>query len=100
MGPLTNQNTSNYTRDQVHQLVDSLLDAFGADHSAEKLDNSKTLQGYAQRLTLTVQEAANQIGVSKPVMYRLLEDGEIHAIRIGRKILIPLEAVTDYLRGA
>ena len=97
---MTNQNDSNYTRDQVHQLVDSLLDAFGADHSAEILDNSKTLQGYAQRLTLTVQEAANQIGVSKPVMYKLLEDGEIHAIRIGRKILIPQEAVTDYLRGA
>ena len=97
---MTNQSDSNYTRDQVHQLVDSLLDAFGADHSAEILDNSKTLQGYAQRLTLTVQEAANQIGVSKPVMYRLLENGKIHAIRIGRKILIPQEAVTDYLRGA
>ena len=97
---MTNQNDNNYTRDQVHQLVDTLLDAFGADHSAEILDNSKTLQGYAQRLTLTVQEAANQIGVSKPVMYRLLENGEIHAIRIGRKILIPQEAVTDYLRGA
>ena len=97
---MTNQNTSNYTRNQVHQLVDTLLDAFGADNGAEMLDNSKTLQGYAQRLTLTVQEAANQIGVSKPVMYKLLETGEIHAIRIGRKILIPQEAVTDYLRGA
>lgn len=97
---MTNQNTGNYTRDQVHQLVDSLLDAFSADNSAEKLDNSKTLQGYAQKLTLTVQEAANQIGVSKPAIYKLLEDGDIHAIRIGRKILIPREAVTDYLRGA
>ena len=97
---MTNQNTSNYTRNQVHQLVDTLLDAFGADNGAEMLDNSKTLQGYAQRLTLTVQEAANQIGVSKPVMYKLLETGEIHAIRIGRKILIPQESVTDYLRGA
>ena len=98
---MTSQNSSSYTRSQVHQLVDTLLDTLMPDNvGATELDNSKTLQGYAQRLTLSVQEAANQIGVSKPVMYKLLDPGEIHAIRIGRKILIPQEAVTDYLRGA
>ena len=98
---MTSQNLSSYTRSQVHQLVDTLLDTLMPDNvGAVELDNSKTLQGYAQKLTLSVQEAANQIGVSKPVMYKLLETGEIHAIRIGRKILIPQESVTDYLRGA
>jgi len=98
---LTNQNVGNYTRDQVHQLVDTLLDTLMPDEvGAAELDNSKTLQGYAQRLTLTVQEAAHLLGVSKPVIYRLLNTGEIHSVRIGRKILISQESVTDYLRGA
>lgn len=98
---MTSQDANTYTREQVHQMIDTVLDALTLGNAdAAELDNSKTLQGYAQRLTLSVQEAANQIGVSKPVIYRLLETGEIHAIRIGRKILIPQEAVTDYLRGA
>ena len=98
---MTNQNVGNYTRDQVHQLVDTLLDTLMPDEvGATELDNSKTLQGYAQRLTLTVQEAAHLLGVSKPVIYRLLNTGEIHSVRIGRKILISQESVTDYLRGA
>ena len=98
---MTSQNSSSYTRSQVHQLVDTLLDTLMPDDiGAAELDNSKTLQGYAQRLTLTVQEAADMIGVSKPIMYRLLDDSEVRSIRIGRKILIPQESVTDYLRGA
>ena len=98
---MTSQNSSSYTRSQVHQLVDTLLDTLVPDDiGAVELDNSKTLQGYAQRLTLTVQEAADLIGVSKPVIYRLLDTGEIHSVRIGRKILIPQESVADYLRGA
>ena len=96
---MTDQNTGSYTRDQVHLLVDSLMDALSANDGTEILDNSKTLQGYASRLTLTVQEAADQIGISKPVIYGLLKDGKIHSIKIGRKILIPQESVTEFLRG-
>lgn len=98
---LTYEMTNTYTRDQVHQLVDTLLDALKPDDAgAVMLDNKKNTQSYAQKLTLSVQEAADMIGVSKPIMYRLLDDSEVRSIRIGRKILIPQESVTDYLRGA
>ena len=49
------------------------------------------------RLTLTVQEVADQLGISKPTALKLVNDGSIHAIRIGRKIIVPRQAVTDYL---
>ena len=101
MGQLTYDTAANYTRDQVHQLVDTLLDALmPGEDGAAMLENNKRTQGYAPKLTLTVQEAADMIGVSKPIMYRLLDDSEVRSIRIGRKILIPQESVTDYLRGA
>ena len=48
-------------------------------------------------LTLTVQEAANLLGISKPVVYDLIADGSIHSVRLGRKILIPCQAVNDFL---
>ena len=48
-------------------------------------------------LTLTVQEMADLLGLSKPVAYDLINDGSIHSIRLGRKILIPRQAVIDFL---
>ena len=50
-----------------------------------------------KRLTLSVQEVADMLGISKPIAYDLINDGSIHSIRIGRKILIPRQAVTDFL---
>ena len=101
MKQLTYETENTYTRDQVHQLVDTLLDALKPGNTgAAMLDNNKHTQNYAPKLTLSVQEAADLIGVSKPVMYRLLDDSEVRSIRIGRKILIPQESVMNYLRGA
>ena len=82
----------------AHQAVADLLTRLMSGEAM--LDNSKSqTQSYSNedRLTLTVQEVADQLGISKPSVYSLIKDGMIHSIRIGRKILIPRQAVAEYL---
>ncbi len=51
------------------------------------------------RLTLTVEEAAATLGISRASAYEGVRRGEIPAIRIGRRVLIPRVAL-DRLLGA
>ena len=48
-------------------------------------------------MTLTVREAADMIGISKPKMYELIREGEIPSIHIGKKIVIARQALLDWL---
>lgn len=41
------------------------------------------------------QEARSQLGISLPTLERRLEDGTIPHVRIGRRILIPAEALEN-----
>jgi excisionase family DNA binding protein len=51
-----------------------------------------------ERPTLTVQEAANLIGVSAPTMYEITERADFSAlIRVGRKKLILREKFLTWL---
>lgn len=47
----------------------------------------------------TVAEVAAALRVSKMSIYRLVEDEELPAFRVGRSIRIPTQAVWDYLDG-
>lgn len=49
------------------------------------------------RLTLSVEEARQQLGLSKGLMYEALRSGQIPSIRIGRRILIPRVALEQLL---
>jgi excisionase family DNA binding protein len=40
-------------------------------------------------LTLTVEEAAAPLGISRPFAYEAVRRGEIPSIRIGRRVLVP-----------
>jgi excisionase family DNA binding protein len=50
-----------------------------------------------QRLTMTVEEAARILGVSRATAYDAVSRGEIPCLRIGRRILIPKPRSTDQL---
>ena len=50
------------------------------------------------KLTLSVQEAADLIGVSKPKMFELLHSGEISYKKFGKKILISYQGLVDWIR--
>ena len=49
---------------------------------------------------LTVAEVAAAMRVSKMTVYRLVHDGRLPALQVGRSFRIPESAVADYLRDA
>jgi excisionase family DNA binding protein len=53
------------------------------------------------RATYTIDEAARILGVGRNLVYRSAESGELArvAIRIGRRVLIPREALHRLLAG-
>jgi excisionase family DNA binding protein len=50
-----------------------------------------------ERLTLTVEEAATLLGISRAFAYEAVGRGEIPSIRIGRRILVPKAALRRLL---
>jgi excisionase family DNA binding protein len=49
---------------------------------------------------LTVAEVAALMRVSKMTVYRLVNDGKLPAVRVGRSVRVPEKAVHDYLDNA
>jgi excisionase family DNA binding protein len=49
---------------------------------------------------LSVAEVAAVMRVSKMTVYRLVHNGELPAVRVGKSFRVPEQAVDDYLRGA
>ncbi|GIE96679.1 helix-turn-helix domain-containing protein [Paractinoplanes rishiriensis] len=51
----------------------------------------------ATPLVLTVEQAANRLGIGRTLMYALVTSGEIESVTIGRLRRIPAECVTEYV---
>lgn len=90
-----------YTEEQVHQVVDEVLRRLGSTaalQEPEHLDNSTSQQSSpGTKMTLSVREAAELIGISKPKMYELIHSNEIPSIHVGKKIMIARQALLDWL---
>ena len=90
-----------YTEEQVHQVVDEVLRRLGSTaalQEPEHLDNSTSQQSSpGTKMTLSVREAAELIGISKPKMYELIHSNEIPSIHVGKKIVITRQALMDWL---
>ena len=54
----------------------------------------------AEKLVLTVKQAAEILGISRPTAYEAIQTGEIPHIRIGRRILVPRLALEKMLANA
>ena len=92
-----------YTADQVEQIVEMLFQKFTQRASTTTdmhLDNRISQQPLpGTKMTLSVGETAELIGISKPKVYDLLRDGGLPSIHVGKKIVIPKQAVIDWLSG-
>ena len=90
-----------YTEEQVHQVVDEVLRRLGSTaalQEPEYLDNSTSQQSSpGTKMTLSVREAAELMGISKPKMYELIHSNEIPSIHVGKKIVIARQALMDWL---
>jgi excisionase family DNA binding protein len=61
----------------------------------------KTSEHEPERLTLTVDEAAKILGISRGTAYVLANNGGIPAIRISaRRLIVPRKALEDFLSSA
>jgi len=49
------------------------------------------------RLTLSIDEAAELVGISRTTAYELAQSGELPTVRLGRRILVPINQLADVL---
>ena len=64
-------------------------------HHADKVNTPEP--DPPDRLTLTVDEAAYLLNISRGLAYELVARGELPAIRLGRRIVIPRVAMEELL---
>jgi excisionase family DNA binding protein len=49
-------------------------------------------------MTMTVSEAARVLGISRSSAYECVRRGELRAVRLGRRLVVPRSAVTELLQ--
>jgi excisionase family DNA binding protein len=85
-----------YWSSRVAELREVLADVAG-DTRGGDLGQSRLAAGAAsttsERLTMTVEEAAAALGISRAFAYESVHRGDIPSIRIGRRILVPRAAL-------
>ena len=91
-----------YTNEQVHQIVDQLLlqfDKAAPGPEPAHLNNDIPQQSSPEnKVTLTVTEAAQLIGICKPKMYEIVRAGKVRFVKVGKKILISRQSLLDWLQ--
>jgi len=49
--------------------------------------------------TLTVEEAATQLGVGRTACFGLVANGALRSLKVGRRRLIPADAIDEFLKS-
>ena len=52
-----------------------------------------------QRITMTVEECAKALGISRNSAYNLVAEGRLPHLRLGRRLVIPRVALDRLLKG-
>lgn len=52
------------------------------------------------RVLLTVEEAAERLGIGRSFMYELIGDGRVRSLRVGRLRRIPVDALDEFVARA
>ena len=58
---------------------------------------NKELNEMTDKKTLTGAEAMAVLGISRTLAYRLIKDGKLPVIRLGKRVLIPVSALEKIL---
>ena len=99
---LTDSKPVMYTSDQVQQMLDMVVRSLsrqGQNNAPVNLDNViNQVTPSDAKITLTVTEAADMLGISLPKMYEIVRIGRIPSSRVGKKIVISRQAVLDWLK--
>jgi excisionase family DNA binding protein len=52
-----------------------------------------------ERLTVTIEEAAAILGIGRTLAYEAVRRGELPAVRVGRRLLVPIRQLTALVNG-
>lgn len=99
---LTDNKLVMYTSEQVQQMLDMVVRSLSRqelNNAPVNLDNViNQVTPSDAKITLTVTEAAEMLGISLPKMYEIVRMGRIPSIRVGKEIVISRQAVLDWLK--
>ena len=62
------------------------------------MDGTYQRAGQSPRLLLTVEEAADRIGICRSNMFKLIRQGDVKSVKVGRLRRITPAALEDYVR--
>lgn len=83
----------------IEQLVDARVRALLAEHHCSP-PGGRTRAGAPPRTAYSVPEVAKSIGFSTRYVYQLIGTGELRSIRAGRRVVVPVEALAEYIAAA
>lgn len=69
----------------------------GGIGGSESLSTEAQAETTSARLLLTVLEAAEALGVSRSVVYELMDSGDLQNIKIGRSRRIPVASLEEFI---
>ena len=99
--PAFQQERGFYTEADIRMIIKSAAqEAIATMMVEEEAENAADEeQKKPEKLTVSVQEAADIVGVSKPIMFELLHNGIISHKRIGKKILISYKTLVEWVNS-
>ena len=53
-----------------------------------------------ERLTVTVDQAARMLGISRGLAYQMVHDGKLPSLRFGKRLVVPKWAIQRLLQEA
>lgn len=53
-----------------------------------------------QRVTLSIDEAAGMLGISRAHAYELVRRGVLPRLQLGRRVVIPMKALEEFVDAA
>jgi excisionase family DNA binding protein len=62
----------------------------------EEASSGQEEEGYVRKPLLTAGKAAKYLGISRGTLYRLVEFGEIRAVKSGHAMLIEKESLDEF----
>jgi excisionase family DNA binding protein len=61
------------------------------------MDAHITLSEARERGAITVEQAAHLLGIGRAIAYQSVNDGTIPSVRLGRRIVVPVSALLNFL---
>lgn len=62
-------------------------------------DNAKFQVAKSMPRLLAVKQAIYELGISRTAFYELVNDGKLKTVKIGRRRLVPSEAIDELVAG-